>query len=718
MATRNYKIKLTIDNTQAQAAAEAAIKSATNMGKAYESALKKIEAAVKKADAAGGKLGQDLGQSAAAATGKVQGLTGSVAALTASARSAAAAVRAVGMGTQATSTMTNRVGSLTAALKQGETQARNTAASVTRVGSAVSAIGKPTTGFANDMGKAKAESGGLLTNLMGFSAATIGIHAVKTAIGELGNAIREAREHGEKTAQASLSGRDKARQLASLMGESGPNDRVMARISGTSLASGMTEDEARDFLQEFEGSITLGEKKGHIKKEDYGAVANAAAKSAVRLQLNPKTAGDLIGTIAGDVNLYEQRDKSGRLMTPAEAMTSQLEAAAYSLNEGKGDITTLAHGEVAAAAKAMTAGRMRQRSDVAAFVGTASQSGAKTPGSAGTFVSQMDRGLNRATGDASAFLAREGIDKFQFTEDRLRAMRGVLAREQAAAKGKGENWDPNSYLAKQGFGSEQDRAAILGFVQNFDVLEKRLAESRRMVQDPSIAASKNAAFASTRLGQNRLAEARGAAAERVTGEKGELIAIARKAAAAELEHEGVLNADDQKYAEAIRGGFGAKEWLGLPPEQQKTIDERVRRNLGVQLKNAGIDAKASGLTDTAAPPSFGSWAAGNLKFGKTTGGPLRIKESLEALEKKGLPVIGPGSGLENEMKYHDVDPMKRAQREAAKMPQGQAAGQPVATRDPQMEEQTRLLSRIADSLKSSGPLPVGILRGPANMYRA
>ena len=160
-----------------------------------------------------------------------------------------------------------------------------------------------------------------------------------------------------------------------------------------------------------------------------------------------------------------------------------------------------------------------------------------------------------------------------------------------------------------------------------------------------------------------VAKARAEHAEMTQGAKTEDLRIARVDAAAKLENMGLLNRADQKVADAISGGFGVKEWAGLPSEKQNRIDDEVRRSLEVRVKNAGIDVK-------------------DLRYpsGAANAGGLMIQSTLDALRAKGIGPLGESGGMEAEAENADVSPAIRAAREKAKLPavRAPAAGKPLA----------------------------------------
>lgn len=682
--SKQYKLSVKLDASQALASIANLTKSAATMETTYVNSLTKMEAQLKRVGTVATDLGHNVAKSATDGATNIGNLTGAssrlTAALTANANAAktvGVSLQTVGRGTTTITTTATKVDKLTTSLRGAQAQSALTAAGLHGVGASVGSMSP-------HFQQATGHSDGMTTSFRNLLAGGIALSGVKLVVGEIGKALKEAREHAEALGASSLGKRDKARQLASLMGETGPNDRVMGRISGVSLASGMSHDESREFLQEFEGSIPAGIQKGNLLEDQKRDVAKAVARSAIRLGLDPKTAGDMVGTIAKDVDLNKQRGKNGKLMSAPEAAVSQLEATAYGLNEGRGDISVLSRGEIQAAAKAIPSHRIPNRSDIGALVGTASIAGAKSGASAGTFASWWDRGLNRVGDKAGDFLKASGIDKGRDDFEKAHLLRDVLAKEQAASKDPAM-FDANKFLAEKGFGSEQDRLALVGMNANIGVLDDRVAKSRAIAADPSIATGKNAAFQNEKSQQWRLAKARTEHAEITQGAKTEDLTIARMSAAASLENEGILNRADQKIADAFKGGFGAAEWAGLKSQQQERIDDRVRQSLEAKVADAGIDTKA-----------------GDLRYmkGTTHEGQLRIPDTLKALRDRGIGPLGSSGGMEADAEAMDRNAAARNKWDAARMPLPAPAGPPQARAgggggpDPAMEQQNRLLEAL------------------------
>lgn len=422
----------------------------------------------------------------------------------------------------------------------------------------------------------------LLGHMAQFVSTAAALGLISKAFTEMGAAIKEAREHGEQTGKTALTQRDKARELANLMGETDPNDRVMARIFNTSLASGMKFDESIKYLEQFYGSVPAAIKKGNVREEQLPELAAMGARAAVRLGLDPGTGGDLAGVIGQHINLNNQKDAQGRTMTARDALAAQIEAMAFGANEGRGQVSVLMRGELAQAASSLASGRVGSLAEMGSFVGTASTL-SKTGAFAGTLFSQLDSALNRQDkfGD---FLKKIGVADQHGDRAKLGALKDHVDQVKPA--------DVNAYLAKNGLKSQQERKALVGFMENLEVLDKTTAEAEKRAHDPAAALRKQAAFEASLDFQNRKADARVQAAEFETGDRNAPLLVARKNALARLEHMGLLHDENQVEAEKLKHLFNNDSWTGAPDALKRQIDDEVADDIERRIP----DARQRGLT--------------------------------------------------------------------------------------------------------------------------
>jgi hypothetical protein len=131
---------------------------------------------------------------------------------------------------------------------------------------------------------------------LALSAARTAIHAVYEASAELEERWKTMAENAEKF-------RDSLRELASLKGEKGPNDRVVAEALDVALKARMKPDEAVGFMQAYENIGPAVRLKKHYQplpgqgtpEELEKNILAEAANTAQRLGVDQNVAGAAIG---------------------------------------------------------------------------------------------------------------------------------------------------------------------------------------------------------------------------------------------------------------------------------------------------------------------------------------------------------------------------------------------------------------------------------------
>jgi hypothetical protein len=259
--------------------------------------------------------------------------------------------------------------------------------------------------------------------------------------------------------------------------------------------------------------------------------------------------------------------------------------------------------ELAAAAVEVGTGRVEDLGELAAMVGVASTF-SKSASGAGTIVARASKVIN-AVGDGKGgakdqkadFLKKIGATSVHGDRARYRVLKAHLDEQEAEAKAQGETFDKDAYLAKQGFGESTERAAAIGMADNVDLQDIRAANVRKTAADGKGALAANQKYLDSDVARNNKSKARGQIAQRMTGREFKAKQIELRNAAAELESLNLVDEEKQKVADAIAGGFGAKEWLGFKPETQRRIEERMGQRLQADAQNKGIDLFGEGLTE-------------------------------------------------------------------------------------------------------------------------
>jgi hypothetical protein len=483
--------------------------------------------------------------------------------------------------------------------------------------------------------------------------AMMGLHEFEKVLSAIGAGLAEAREHSRGLAEANFKLRDSMRELANLQGKNGPDDQVTGEALKLGLATGMTPGESVKFLEQFEGSIPAGRQKGNIgtdkmtpeqKKTLEQQMALEGARFGNRIGLDASTSGDLAGVAAQHGKIEKVEDLAG-----------VLGGMAYGLNEGRGKVSTLAKSELGAAANAIGSGRIKDLVEMGAFSGVASTISKGAAGS-GTKFDQMDALLNTADGKGGQFLQSIGVDKADGDLEKLRVLKDHLMQSG------GKDW--NAYLAKQGFGSQWQRAATVGMIgtggSNFNVLEERIKKGRAMAGNGAQVMKDNAQFVDNSLvGDHRKGQAAQAAADFMKGREGEEFANARKMALARLTARGEIdtaatNATDRLFDNTV----GApSRMLGGAGSRDERIEAEAINHFQAEAKRVGVDIprdKYNLSGEEGAKKAFRELGPEiQAKGGMPYGDPKEVAEKLQTLidlekakqAKQQLPPpIPPGGG--------------------------------------------------------------------------
>ncbi len=495
--------------------------------------------------------------------------------------------RAIGTGAK-------RLNELTAGMKAAEAQAKATEAQLKTLGSSVPAnIGKGTTAVQ-----------GFGSSLLALTAGRMVLNQVTEALDAMGEAAVKAREHQNTGAQAGLDKRGKAREYANLLGHDGPDDKVMHRAFSVAMAGGYSFDNAVKFGEQFLGSSPAGVQAGHVTPEQLARLETEGARFANRIGLDPATGGDLMGVIPQYVDMT--KDASGKPLTTEQGVRKamgQMGALQYGLNEGRGKISTLARSEIGAASAAMGAGRISDHAEMGAFVGVASTF-TKTASGSGTAFKQMDQLINNTDVDdwldengkpkkgappdvKGNYLKRIGVADKKGDLEKLRALKVDIDAQRTADP----NFDFVSYLTSKGFKSRQERDSTIGYVNNFDVLEKRTIEARKRAGNGQDVIDANRRYSSSLEGQNQLADATMEYGNYIQTEKHQRLSIARKAALGQLQAEGKIDTSSENFKDwALDFVSGpTRKWSGDLDSHATGIDTRVRENLIKSARDAGVD---------------------------------------------------------------------------------------------------------------------------------
>ena len=427
-------------------------------------------------------------------------------------------------------------------------------------------------------GTAATESKGLAAGVAGFVAKMAGFSVAVTAAHAFGDGMREAREHAEKSAETVLKLRDGLRELANLQGKGSVDNATLARTIQLRRASGMTDGEAKSFQEQFEGSLPLATDKGNITDKTAEAVARETARSATRVGLDAKTAGDLAGSIGAFGPITSARQGVG-----------QIQQIIDQLNDGRGNLSPLVKELMKGGFSTVGKGNaFRSLSERAAglrvttgIVGNAGQ--------ASTALGAAIRGLTGFTKGQGKILTAYGVESGQDLPTMLEKIAPLIEN----AEKRGQN--SSATLAAAGFGNKTDRDAIIGLVKNRAVLRSAVDSVRedegsdaKAIKAGARAEGLNKQFyAEDKGAQNRVAEANLTGAEMMRGFDQEDLTIARKNARADLVREKRLGTVGSNFDIKMRNLFQLSSLTGADAEQDR-VDARVRQNAEREARRLGV----------------------------------------------------------------------------------------------------------------------------------
>jgi hypothetical protein len=209
---------------------------------------------------------------------------------------------------------------------------------------------------------------------------------------------------------------------------------------------------------------------------------------------------------------------------------------------------------------------------------------AKSGASSGTRSKQALRALNRINDDQTkAFFKKHGVTQDMDAVARLQALQGVLTDPQADAQ-----------LKQAGFGNTEERAALIAMGENLPVLIDRRERFRKVADDQAGVVAKNKAYLAGKQGSDATATAAQEYATYVRGTQGQELAIARKAAVAEMLMNNEIDTADTEFRNWIAQHITSPtyDWAGNLGPYQESIDAKAGQRLIRQGKKAGMDLEA------------------------------------------------------------------------------------------------------------------------------
>jgi hypothetical protein len=394
---------------------------------------------------------------------------------------------------------------------------------------------------------------------------------------KFGEYINNARERLKELATEAQATRDTMRELANLQKHAGPDDQVVAQTIKQGIQAGMLPDDARQFMEQYEGSAPAGRTKGNIAPELESAVAVEGMKFGTRVNLQAKTAGDLTGVLSqyGKINSVEQA-------------AGQLGSIAHGLNEGRGNLEPLTRSLIKTAGTIVeeNGGPVGSLPELAAMLGVASTNA--TPDRAGTMLTNAVLGMRHFKDDAQGQTLKDlGVTPKMKFRDSL----NLIAPKILAADKSGEGGD--TWLRNHGWDNKQEITGILQLSRNLDVVDKRVKKAMGKGDGKTVMDDNEKFFSRERAGITRKIAARKAAQNFLLGQSREYSKMALDAGAQKMVEEhnkgGVRNSA-REFAFDLGGILPA---VGLEKTADYESKLRFMTMLEQEGKRVGVDVPGS-----------------------------------------------------------------------------------------------------------------------------
>jgi hypothetical protein len=378
--------------------------------------------------------------------------------------------------------------------------------------------------------------------------------------------------------------RDSVRELKGMQGAGTTTDDVIVDLMELRAKTGLKQEEARQFSEQFKSGIFTAEIAGNLgapgkAREDLEeGIMEETALFAARNGIDLQAAGTLAASIltAGPVKSKEEyATRLARTTQGAVEGQGNLSPFATALTRSIAEFGTMADEE------GKGSGKIGNPEDVGILLGVMSTASG-SPMVASRMLNQGLRGLFSFEGKQGDFLQNQA--KIKPTDDAMTAMRKIqpfLARAERSGEG------ADYFLQQQGFGNERERNALAYLSRNLGVAEERIARIHGGTFGAD-ASKLNHEFLGSKEGQNRLAGVQADLGRVSRGLPEEGVEAARLAAEGRLRAEGNIDTTGTNFVDRI----GSILSFGGVTGRQKRVDDEVRGQLLGEAERVGVDAGA------------------------------------------------------------------------------------------------------------------------------
>jgi hypothetical protein len=427
-------------------------------------------------------------------------------------------------------------------------------------------------------------------------AAYIGIRAAVAAYKAATQAIEAAKSAAEEYAKETIRTRDVLQEIANIKGKIGVDNEELAKFIDLRKASGLTHQEAEDFVTETLNAVgTVSEEK--ISNKERERLVHKGAQLTARLGGGAEGArarGVIMGLLP---EFIEGND------VKAERVVATADKADQILQKGAGSnklLTTQYQNVLTTLTSAGLQGQfINNPLKAAGLTAIASKFG---PQSAATSTLEAVREVSAINkfrqGDhdlaaQAETLQNAGVTEFMNPEQRLTKLFEYMDRE-----GAGTKEAPSAFLKRRGFRNNEGAESLAKFYEQYKAgnFQRIMAEADEAV-DPAAVDKKFNEYAASLRGQNRLADARIDAAKVDRGKREEPLEIARKHGEARIIEEGLNESPGFQLGQQLHGYVVGKEQAERIAKEQIGLGEQARA-LGVTPRAAdpmnvlfGVDSR-------------------------------------------------------------------------------------------------------------------------------
>lgn len=428
------------------------------------------------------------------------------------------------------------------------------AASAGNAQNAVNALGTATVNARVSIRSATSALGNFITRMVAMRALHEIVTTIKTGFDEINKYADEAAEHITKI-------RMEARELASLMGKMGPDDRVIESVVRTSLATGATPEQVTEYMTKYKGVASVGEEKGNITSEVSQKLAIEGLRLARRLDIDESTAGEA----AGSISLL------GKVGSTQQGM-EQLAEAAYGIQAGKMKYTEGFRALSKLAPQIVgQQGGTRTYGEAGVLLGAYSQISGSAD-QAQHMIIQTRRLLSETEGDKGEYLRSIGIRPEMTLDEKL----NVLAPHVTGPDGE-------AMLTKIGFHAKREREVTVSAARNIQTVINSRYDTIHRDNDAQLATTANENYYNTDpTALSNRAKASMDITKIQVGQQFEQANIARKFALSRLwgdmgNFRSVRNMGQEKVMQMVTGGAGGDVTQTVDLDKEHGVVAQIER---------------------------------------------------------------------------------------------------------------------------------------------